>query len=160
MRFPDSPTYLANAEALGAEATAVAFEEVFLSLQQGVIDGQENPVPTIDSLNLPEVQSHVSLSGHQTGSQLVVISEQTWSRLSGEQQEALAAVVEQVQAEDRACIEEAERELLDQWRETGELTVVEDVDRAAFSQRAEQYFQTALTGDVREVYDAIRSSAP
>jgi tripartite ATP-independent transporter DctP family solute receptor len=160
MRFPDSPTYLANAEALGAEATAVAFEEVFLSLQQGVIDGQENPLPTIDELNLPEVQSHVSLSGHQTGSQLVVVSEQTWTRLSGEQQEALATVVAEVQAEDRACIEQAEQELLDEWRQTGEITVVEDVDRAAFSARTQQYFETNLTGESREVYDAVRGSAP
>ena len=160
MRFPDSPTYLANAEALGAQATAVAFEEVFLSLQQGVIDGQENPIPTIASLNLPEVQSHVSLSGHQTGSQLVVVSEETWNSLTTDQQQALATVVAEVQAEDRACIEQAERELLDQWRDTGEITVVEDVDRASFAQRAEGYFTANLTGDSLALYEVIRASAP
>ena len=76
MRFPDTPRYLANAEALGAEAVAVAFEEVYLSLQQGVIDGQENPIPTIASLNLPEVQSHVSLTAHQAGFQFVIVSDE------------------------------------------------------------------------------------
>jgi tripartite ATP-independent transporter DctP family solute receptor len=160
MRFPDSPTYLANAEALGASATAVAFEEVFLSLQQGVIDGQENPIPTIDSLNLPEVQSHVSLSGHQAGSQLIVVSEDTWNDLTTEQQEALADVVAEVQIEDRACIEQAEQELVDQWKETGEITVVEDVDRASFAQRAEAYFTSTLTGESLALYQAIRASAP
>jgi tripartite ATP-independent transporter DctP family solute receptor len=160
MRFPDSPTYLANAEALGASATAVAFEEVFLSLQQGVIDGQENPIPTIDSLNLPEVQSHVSLSGHQAGSQLIVVSEDTWNDLTTEQQEALADVVAEVQVEDRACIEQAEQELVDQWKETGEITVVEDVDRASFAQRAEAYFTSTLTGESLALYQAIRASAP
>lgn len=160
MRFPDSPTYLANAEAMGANATAVAFEEVFLSLQQGVIDGQENPIPTIDSLNLPEVQSHVSLSGHQTGSQLIVISEESWNRLNQEQQEAVARAVEQAQGNNRSCIEEAELELLDEWTDTGAMTVVEDVDRQAFAQRAEEYFNATLTGESLELYQLIRSTAP
>ena len=98
MRFPDTPRYLANAEALGAEAVAVAFEEVFLSLQQGVIDGQENPIPTIASLNLPEVQSHVSLTEHQAGFQFVIVSDATWQTLSPEQQTALTGAIREVRA--------------------------------------------------------------
>jgi tripartite ATP-independent transporter DctP family solute receptor len=160
MRFPDSPTYLANAKALGATATAVAFEEVFISLQQGVIDGQENPLPTIDELNLPEVQSHVSLSGHQTGSQLIVISEKTWGELSGEQQEALGAAVDEAQTRDRECVEEAERDLLAEWKQSGKPTIVEDVDRDAFAQRAQQYFEANLTGRTLEVYREVRAMAP
>jgi tripartite ATP-independent transporter DctP family solute receptor len=160
MRFPDSPTYLANAEAMGANATAVAFEEVFLSLQQGVIDGQENPIPTIDSLNLPEVQSHVSLSGHQTGSQLIVVSENSWNQLNADQQDALATVVADVQSENRTCIEEAEQELIDEWGDTGEITVVSDVDRDTFAQRAEEYFNSNLSGESLTLYQAIRATAP
>jgi tripartite ATP-independent transporter DctP family solute receptor len=160
MRFPGSPTYLANAEAMGATATAVAFEEVFISLQQGVIDGQENPLPTIDSMNLTEVQTHVSLSGHQAGSQLIVVSEDSWNRLSADQQEALASVVTEVQSENRSCIEQAEQDLLDTWTQTGEITVVGDVDRAVFAQRAEAYFNSQLTGESLALYQAIRASAP
>ena len=108
MRFPDSPQYLMNAEALGAEPTAVAFEEVFLALQQGTIDGQENPVPTIKDLNLPEVQSHVSLTGHQVGSVLAIISEDTWQSLSADQQEAVQAAISDTRDGDRQCVEDAE----------------------------------------------------
>jgi TRAP-type C4-dicarboxylate transport system substrate-binding protein len=125
-----------------------------------VIDGQENPLPTIDSLNLPEVQSHVSLSGHQVGSQLVVMSEESWNQLSGDQQGALTAVVTEVQAENRTCIEEAEQQLLDEWSQTGEITVVPDVDRAAFALRAGEYFDAHLTGDSLALYQAIRAMAP
>lgn len=160
MRFPDSPIYLANAEALGASPTAVAFEEVFLSLQQGIIDGQENPIPTIVSLNLPEVQSHVSLTGHQTGSQLVVVSGQTWESLSAEQQEALTNAVHETRAANRQCIEEDAEKYLNEWKETGAMTVVEDVDREAFQQRAEEYFTANLEGEELELYETIRAAAP
>lgn len=159
MRFPDSPTYLANAQALGASATAVAFEEVFLSLQQGLIDGQENPLPTIAGLNLPEVQSHVSLTGHQTGSQLVVMSQASWEKLSTEQQEALSTAINDAQTADRECIEQEEQELLDQWRSSGGFTVVADVDRETFASRAQRYFESELSGESLELYQAIRASA-
>jgi tripartite ATP-independent transporter DctP family solute receptor len=160
MRFADSPVYLRNAEALGASATPVAFEEVFLSLQQGVIDGQENPIPTIASLNLPEVQSHVSLSAHQTGSQFVIVSDTVWQRLSTEQQEALQTAVDETREENRACIEEDEQTYVDEWTSSGDMAIVDDVDREAFRSRALDFFDQNIQGQERELYDAIRSSAP
>lgn len=156
MRFPDTPRYLANADALGAEAVAVAFEEVYLSLQQGIIDGQENPIPTIASLNLPEVQSHVSLTEHQAGFQFVIVSDATWSELSSEQQEALTTAIRETRAEDRECIEADEQKFLDEWEETGDMTVVEDVDKDAFIERAESYLSENLTGEELEIYESIR----
>ena len=62
MRFPPSPQFLMNAAAMGAEAVEVAFEELFLALQQGTVDGQENPITNIASNNLFEVQDYISLS--------------------------------------------------------------------------------------------------
>lgn len=158
MRFPDSPIYLENAKALGAKATAVAFEEVYLSLQQGVIDGQENPIPTIAEKSFDEVQSHVSMSGHQTGSQLIVISEERWQQLSAEQQEALQRSVSQTRTENRECIEQQEAEIVDEWQANGQMTVVADVDRDAFSKRAEDYFGDTLSGEQAELYQTIRQS--
>lgn len=159
MRFPDSPVHLANAEALGATAVAVAFEELFIALQQGVADGQENPVPTVKSLSLDEVQSHVSLDNHLVGFQLVVINEDTWQSLSEEQQTALTDVIHEVRAGDRECIEEETQSILDEWEANGPVTVVEDVDREAFEERAEEYFLDYWTGEDLELYKAIRESA-
>lgn len=158
MRFPDSPIYLENAKALGAKATAVAFEEVYLSLQQGVIDGQENPVPTIAEKSFDEVQSHISMSGHQTGSQLIVISEKRWQQLSADQRKALQQSVSRTRSENRECIEQQEKQILDEWRSSGDMTIVEDVDRDAFSQRAEDYFGETLSGTQAELYQTIRQS--
>jgi len=159
MRYPDSPQFLQNAEAIGANATPVAFEEVYLSLQQGVIDGQENPIPTIVDMNFDEVQSHVSLSGHQTGFVVAIIGEETWQSLAPEQQEALQASLDSARDTTRECLEEAEQEILDGWKETGEVTVVEDVDRDAFSAQAEEYFAENLEGDKLALYEQVRELA-
>jgi tripartite ATP-independent transporter DctP family solute receptor len=158
MRFPDSPQYLMNAEALGAEPTAVAFEEVFLALQQGTIDGQENPVPTIKDLNLPEVQSHVSLTGHQVGSVLAIISEDTWQSLSPEQQEAVQAAISDTREGDRKCVEDAEAQILEEWKSSGEMEVVEDVDVETFRTQAEEFFMSSYEGEQLALYEAIRES--
>lgn len=160
MRFPDSPVYLENAKALGANATALSFEEIFLGLQQGIIDGQENPIPIIEANSYDEVQSHVSLSGHQTGGQLVIVNQETFDGLSEEQQEALQTAVTEARAENRTCIEEAEEEILTQWEESGDMEVVEDVDVDAFRERAEEYFRANLEGEQLAVYESLRESAP
>ena len=57
MRFPASPQFLLNAEAMGAEAVAVPFEELFLALQQGTVDGQENPLVNIQTNNLTKCRT-------------------------------------------------------------------------------------------------------
>ncbi|GAA3738844.1 tripartite ATP-independent transporter DctP family solute receptor [Spinactinospora alkalitolerans] len=158
MRFPDSPIYLANAEALGATPTTVAFEEVYLALQQGTVDGQENPVPTIHGDNFQEVQTHISLTSHQIGSQMIVVSGQTWDRLNEEQREAVQTAVSDVRAENRACVEEAEAEILAEWEETGAMEVVDDVDVDAFRSRAREYFLDDLDGDELALYESFQGT--
>ena len=157
MRFPDSPQFLQNAEAMGATATPVAFEEVYLSLQQGVIDGQENPIPTISDMNFDEVQEAVSLTGHQLGFVVAIIGEDTWNSMSAEQQEALQSAVSDARDDSRTCIEDATTAILDEWKSAGEPEVVEDVDREAFSSQAEAYFEENLTGDKLDFYQKIRA---
>ncbi|MDT0331230.1 DctP family TRAP transporter solute-binding subunit [Nocardiopsis lambiniae] len=158
MRFPDSPIYLANAEAMGASATAVAFEEVYMALQQGIVDGQENPIATIAADNFDEVQSHISLSGHQIGSQMIVVSGATWDGLSEEQQEALQEAVSSVRADNRACIEEAEAEVLADWEATGAIEVVDDVDVETFREQVREYFMENLEGEELELYQSFQEA--
>lgn len=155
MRFAESPIYLANAEALGATATTVAFEEVYLALQQGTADGQENPVTTVDADNFSEVQSHISMTAHQVGSQMIVVSGQTWDQLNEEQHEVLQDSVSQVREENRACIEESDREVLDSWGPDGPIEVVDDVDVEAFRSQAQEYFLETLEGDRLALYESF-----
>lgn len=158
MRFPPSPTFLLNAEAMGAEAVEVAFEELYLALQQGTVDGQENPITNIDAINLDEVQDYISLSSHQLSSNLVIIGE-AWNELSTEQQDALAAAVEEAMVQEPECAAAAEEEILAGWREGGEMEIIDDVDRDAFRERAEPFLRENFDEAQLEVLEAIRSTA-
>ncbi|MDI2098888.1 DctP family TRAP transporter solute-binding subunit [Ruicaihuangia caeni] len=160
MRFPDSPQFLMNAEAVGATAVAVAFEEIYVALQQGIVDGQENPIPTVKSMSLDEVQTHVNLSEHQTGVQLLLINDDTWQSLTDEQRDALTEAAADARQQDHDCIVEDEQAIIDEWEESGAITVVKDVDKAAFAKKAESYFMNKYTGERLEFYKAIRESAP
>ena len=62
LRVPQAPSFLMFARAVGANATPIAFAEVYLALQNGTVDGQENPLPTIQAKKFFEVQSHISLT--------------------------------------------------------------------------------------------------
>jgi tripartite ATP-independent transporter DctP family solute receptor len=158
MRFPPSPQFLMNAEAMGAEPVEIAFEELYLALQQGTADGQENPITNIDAINLDEVQDYISLSSHQLSSNLVIIGE-IWNELSTEQQEALTAAVEEAMIQEPQCAADAEEEILAGWRESGALEIVDDVDRDAFRELAEPYLRERWSDEQVAVLEAIRSVA-
>lgn len=159
VRFPGSPQFLINAEALGAQATEVAYEELYLALQQGTVDGQENPITNIESQNLQEVQDYLSMTNHQLNTNLVVMGP-LWEELSQEQQDALRAAVEVAVAEVTDCVAQDEEETLNEWRESGEWEIVEDVDVAAFQERAVSHLESTLTGESLDVFNAIRATAP
>ncbi|MET1039072.1 MAG: DctP family TRAP transporter solute-binding subunit [Aeromicrobium sp.] len=157
MRFPGSPQFLLNAKALGAEATEVAYEELYLSLQQGVVDGQENPLTNIDSLNLDEVQKFVSLSNHQLNSNLVIAGPK-YDELNDEQKTAITDAVATAVADMPGCVEEAEQKILDGFESEGKTQVVDDVDVDAFSQQADAWFLDNLEGDSLAVYESIKNA--
>jgi tripartite ATP-independent transporter DctP family solute receptor len=159
MRFPPSPSFLLNAEAMGAEAVEVAFEELYLALQQGTVDGQENPIVNIDAINLDEVQDYISLSAHQLSTNLIVVNGETWDSLSAEQQQAVSDGVEDAMVEEPQCAAESEEETLAEWRDSGALEVIEDVNRDAFRERAEPFLRDAYTDAQIEVLEAIRSTS-
>lgn len=138
LRVPNAPLYLANTSAMGGTATPVALSEVYLGLQQGVVDAQENPLPTIDTFRFQEVQDYLNLTGHIVQGTMVVIGEQTMAALEPEQQEALTDAVTQASEEVRACVEEQEQALLAEWQESGVIEVVDDVDVDAFSTAARE----------------------
>jgi TRAP-type C4-dicarboxylate transport system substrate-binding protein len=158
MRFPNSPQFLMNADALGADATEVAYEELFLALQQGTVDGQENPIVNIDAISLDEVQDYLSLSGHGSNSNLVIIGE-VWSELSSEQQDVLQTAVDEAVAQVPGCVEEDEQKILDGWEQDGAMEIVDDVDQAAFQEQADTYLRENFDEEQLAIYEGIRESA-
>src|SRR5690606_12388262 len=80
-RVPNAPLYMMFPKAVGANPTPIAFAEVYLALQQGTVDAQENPLPTIQAKNFYEVQSHLTLTGHITDALLTIIGGPTWDSM-------------------------------------------------------------------------------
>jgi TRAP-type transport system periplasmic protein len=158
MRFPNSPQFLMNAEALGADATEVAYEELFLALQQGTVDGQENPIVNIAAINLDEVQDYISLSSHQANSNLVIMG-QKWGELSSEQQDALQAAVETAMEQVPGCVADDEEATLAEWSEGGAMEIVDDVDVEAFRSQVDSYLRENFNEEQLAVYEAIRGTA-
>lgn len=87
LRTPNVPFLIAYAKAVGAIPAPVAFAEVYLALQTKQVDAQENPLPTIESAKLYEVQKHIALTGHFIASSAMLMSEKTWAKLSPEQRQ-------------------------------------------------------------------------
>ena len=159
MRFPNSPQFLMNAKALGADATEVAYEELFLALQQGTVDGQENPITNIVASNLQEVQDYISMSNHQANSNLVIIGADAWTDLSEEQQGALEEAIDAAEEQVPQCVADDEESTLAEWAESGDMEVVDDVDVEAFRSQADAYLRDNFNDEQLAVYEGIRGEA-
>ena len=161
IRFPNTPQFLANAKALGANAVAIAVEELYLALQQGIAQGQENPVVATHAQKFDEVLKVASLTNHQVGTHYVVISDKSLAKMSQAQKDALFKAVHDIRAENRKCVDDETKKVLDGWRADSTRTVIEvdQVDRQAFITKAEAYFNTFYKGANLTLYKDIRASA-
>ena len=120
IRFPNTPQFLANAKALGANAVAIAVEELYLALQQGVAQGQENPVVATHAQKFDEILKVASLTNHQVGTHYVVMSDKTLDKMSQPQKDALFKAVHDIRAENRKCVDDETEKVLDGWRADSE----------------------------------------
>lgn len=87
IRVPNSRALIDFANAVGARPSPVAFAEVYLALQTGSVDAQENPLPTIESMKFYEVQSHIAMTSHVYQDRSVLFSERRWQSLSEQQRQ-------------------------------------------------------------------------
>ena len=134
LRVPPAPLYLMLAKSVGANATPIAFAEVYLALQQGTVDGQENPLPTIMAKKFYEVQSHVMLTGHITESLLTIVGAHVWPKLTDAEKKIFEDTLSQAAAKASDEIRASEQKTADELRKLGK-TVVQ-VDREAFRKAA------------------------
>lgn len=130
IRVPNASLYKMFPEAVGANATPMAFSEVYLALQQGVVDAQENPLPTIQFKKFHEVQDVITLTGHITDALLTIVAGRLSDSMPEKDHQILMAVLEEAAASASADIRQAELDLVDWFRDQG--IAVNDVDRAPF----------------------------
>lgn len=95
MRVPQAPISIAIFNALGANATPVAFNELYSALQQGVVDGQENGYPTFTSNRYYEVQKYIAETYHMWSINELFVSDVFWQKLTPELQEIVQTACEE-----------------------------------------------------------------
>ncbi|WP_411954299.1 TRAP transporter substrate-binding protein [Alkalibacillus sp. S2W] len=130
IRVQPSDVWEEHMSALGAEPTPVDFNELYSALDQGVVDGQENPLPTIDSMKFYEVQDHVALTSHTYSPAIVVMNQGVFDGLSDEQQTAVQEAVTETTEYHRETLAEKEDEIKQKLKDNG-VTITEP-NREAF----------------------------
>jgi tripartite ATP-independent transporter DctP family solute receptor len=131
MRTMENPVHIQAYKAFGIIPTPMAFTEVFTALQQGTVDGQENPVSVITAAKLDQVQKYMTLTGHVYSPALILMSKAQYDKLSAADKQAfMEAATEAVKA-NRARIDEDEKKAVADLRSKG-MTIVENPDKAKF----------------------------
>jgi tripartite ATP-independent transporter DctP family solute receptor len=131
MRTMENPVHVAAYKGLGIVTTPMAFPEVFTALQQGTVDGQENPLSVIMASKFDQVQKYLSLTGHVYSPGIFLMNKASFDKLSAADKQAfLDAAKEGVKA-NRARVDEDDAKGVAELRAKG-MTVVENVDKAKF----------------------------
>ncbi len=131
MRTMENPVHIQAYKAFGIIPTPMAFPEVFTALQQGTVDGQENPLSVITAAKFDQVQKYLSLTGHVYSPALFLMNKAAFDKLSpADKQAFLDAAKEGVKA-NRARVDEDERKAVADLRSKG-MTVTENLDKARF----------------------------
>jgi len=132
------PAHVATFEALGANPTPMNFGEVYSALQQGVIDGQENPLAIITSQRFYEVQSHLSTTGHVFAVYMPVISQPFFNSLSDEHKELVRTSMASARAHQAELVSAEEASQLEEIRAAGvEVLELTAEQRQAFADATE-----------------------
>jgi tripartite ATP-independent transporter DctP family solute receptor len=159
MRVPPDATLVDIVKSLGAEAQQIRFAELYVALQQGVVDGQENPLVNIHASKLYEVQKHLQLTNHQFQMTPLLMSKRTWDKLSDADKKAVQEAAAEATALQRKLSQEADDKLLADLKSKG--VQVTTPDKAAFEKATAEVDDKWMAGPigtyVKKVIGAARA---
>jgi tripartite ATP-independent transporter DctP family solute receptor len=127
IRTMENPLHQETFRILGATPTPMAWGEVFIALQQGTIDGQENPLVIIDTAKIYEVQKHISLTGHFYSPAVMLMSKQVFDELAPDIQEAVIKAEKEARDWERAFSASLDTKLVETLKEKG--AVITEVNK-------------------------------
>ena len=155
MSVPNSDLSISMMEAMGGVGTPMSLSEVYASIQQGVIDGMENPIATHLDNSMWEVCNYLSLTGHQITISWYVMSADVFNSLSEQDQNYLMTSAKAGADFFNSINGEANDEALQAMRDKG-VTIVDDVDIAAFKEATASVYEKFNYTDVRnEIYEQM-----
>ncbi len=158
MRTPPDAVTVDIMQALGAEAQQIRFAELYVALQQGVVDGQENPLMNIHASKLYEVNKFISLTGHKYEMTPLLISKRTWDRLSDADKKILQEAAAEATQLQRKLSKESDDKLLVDLKAKG--VQINTVDKTPFAKATanvdDKWLATPIGPFLKKVIAAAR----
>lgn len=151
MRVLQAPTVMAMYRTFGANPTAMAFTEVYNGLQQGVIEGQENPLANIDSMKFYEVQKYMTLTHHTYHTYAAVMNKSAWDSLPDDLKTVVSEAFDVSRDYARELTLEYEKEVLDRIKNNLEIIELTEEGREAFIEKSKplyKQFEKQLTPEL------------
>ena len=131
MRTMENPVHVAAYKGLGIVTTPMAFPEVFTALQQGTVDGQENPLSVIMASKFDQVQKYLTLTGHVYSPGIFLMNKASFDKLSAADKQAFVDAAKEGVKANRARVDEDDAKGVTELRGKG-MNVVENVDKTKF----------------------------
>jgi TRAP-type C4-dicarboxylate transport system substrate-binding protein len=131
LRTMENKVHMEGYKSFGILPTPMAFPELFGALQQGVVDGQENPIPVILASKFSQVQKHLSLTGHVYSPSLILMSPVLWNKLSEADKKIFTSAAQKSAAAQRKKVNDDEANGIAQLKKDG-MQVVEQVNGDSF----------------------------
>ncbi|QCO57713.1 DctP family TRAP transporter solute-binding subunit (plasmid) [Pseudorhodobacter turbinis] len=158
IRTMENPVHLAAFDAMGAAPTPMAWPEVVSSLQQGVIDGQENPLSVIVSVKLNEVQKYLTISGHVYSPAVLLVSKPFWEGLDDSQKAAMEKAATEAVVAMRGYVDDVETSGVETLKERGmEVNALSSEEKAAFQTSIKSAYEGYYETYGQELVDSIVS---
>jgi len=146
IRTPPDAVTIDIMTALGAETQQIKFAELYVALQQGVVDGQENPLANVDASKLYEVQKFISLDGHKFEMTPLLMSKRTWDRLSEADRKVVLDAANEATTLQRKLAREADQKLVGELKGKG--VRIDKVDTSQFAKATESVTTKWTSGPI------------
>ncbi|SBW12971.1 TRAP-type C4-dicarboxylate transport system, periplasmic component [uncultured Alphaproteobacteria bacterium] len=159
IRVQTNKIHIEMIKALGASPTPMDLSELYSAMQQGTVDGQENPSAHIYTKRFYEVQKYASLTAHAYAPEPVLISMITWKKLTPKQQKIVQDAANESIAWQRKVSEDEDNDYWNKIKATGKMEVI-SVDRKLFQEATKpviaMFAKTVGEDNIKKV-DALRA---
>lgn len=157
MRSPNIPIFVEMFRALGANPTTLNFQEIYSGLQQGVVDGQENPIPAIWAQRFYEVNPYISMTRHILQTNIIIANDAFFQSLPEDLQAIVSDEIVKAGEYNTELQMAAEQDLVAKIEKAGG-TIVNDVDRAEFREATKSVYASFADSWSDGLYDRIQEA--
>ena len=154
IRVSNDPIMTSMVSSLGATPSPVSMSEIYASMQNGTIDGAEQPTVNYAGNSFQEVGPNLTMDGHTLGAMMTVISDKSWDKLTDNQKQVIQDAGKIASDYCREVSESKENEVLDQLKSQG-VNIIDVPDKTAWQEACKPIADEYATGDLADVYQQI-----